>query len=181
MRWRFVPFRMARAWKSHTNGVHSAEVLINAVTKLRFIILFCSFSLLCVIDRSEARFTIFLSFVAHYSLFPLLFELQLTLVKLTLFAVYNSLLVGSLKMLHGRNLLSRLEVLYLCGFAAHFAYENCLQFIWRLDVRLPFLPLMLCSTYAALGVLYFWLRYYWRFMQMPTATEENAKRKPKIT
>lgn len=142
------------------------------------------FSLLCVVDRSEARFTFFLSIVAHYSLFPLLFEPQLTLIKLTIFAVYNSLLFASLKTLHGNRLLNRVEILYLCGFAALFAYENALQFVWRLDVRLPFLPLMMCSTYSALGVIYFLLRYYWRFMTEHHVTVKatgEAKRKTKAS
>lgn len=177
MRWRLILVWLACPRKGHSYGVYSAQVInvLSLHIPLIHFVPFSQFSLLCVCDRIEAHYTIFLSIVAHYSLFPLLFASDLTIVKLTLFAVYNALLVCSLRALHGSPLLNRAELIYLGGFGALFAYENALQFVWRLDQRLPFLPLLMCSTYAALGVVYVWMRYYWRFLRMPTISRVSQK------
>jgi alpha-1,3-glucosyltransferase len=71
-------------------------------------------------------------------------------------------------------LLNGLESVYLLGLFPLFVFENVIHPLLGLNTRLPFLPLMLTSVYCAVGVLYFWLKYYWHFL---TTSEINHKRK----
>lgn len=56
------------------------------------------------------------------------------------------------------------EKFYLLGLLVPFAYEIGLQYLFRLDKRLPFLPLLLTSVYCSIGIMYFWLRFYLNYL-----------------
>lgn len=115
-------------------------------------------------DARDAKWFIFLSIVGHYSLFPLLFPIDLVIVKYGLYISY----ICAINLLYTRVFkglrLNTLEKLYFLGFALLTLYEYCLQYVLGLSHRLPFLPLMMCSVYCALGVLHFYVNYYIQFV-----------------
>lgn len=68
------------------------------------------------------------------------------------------------------------ENLYFFGFILLLIYENVLQFLLKFDKKLPFLPLMLTSIYCSVGVLYFYCKYYYKFL---STTSNEIKKKTK--
>uniref|UniRef100_A0A182XXK7 dolichyl-P-Glc:Glc1Man9GlcNAc2-PP-dolichol alpha-1,3-glucosyltransferase n=1 Tax=Anopheles stephensi TaxID=30069 RepID=A0A182XXK7_ANOST len=137
-------------------------------------------TLLAIGNQNDARWTIFLGVVAHYSLFPLLFKPELTVVKISLHAVYTGLSVVLLKLLHRGQFFRTVEFLYLAGFPVLCAYENVVHDAIGLGERLPFLPLLLTSVYCAVGVLYFWVSYQLAFLRTnggETSVTEKKKTK----
>jgi alpha-1,3-glucosyltransferase len=138
-------------------------------------------SFMAVIWKKEAQMYVLLATVGHYSLFPLLytaFELPIKVLLLLLHSSYAFLNLASLfdikKCSLCLPLLSGLESAYLLGLIPLFVFENVAHPLLGLEKRLPFLPLMLTSVYCGVGVLYFWLKYYWHFL---TISETNHKRK----
>ncbi|XP_050069661.1 probable dolichyl pyrophosphate Glc1Man9GlcNAc2 alpha-1,3-glucosyltransferase [Anopheles maculipalpis] len=121
-------------------------------------------TLLAIGNHNDARWTIFLGIVAHYSLFPLLFKPELTLVKISLHVVYTGLSVVLLKLIHRGTFFHTIEFLYLAGFPVLCVYENLVHDVIGLRERLPFLPLLLTSVYCAVGVVYFWVSYQMSFL-----------------
>ncbi|RUS75621.1 hypothetical protein EGW08_016614, partial [Elysia chlorotica] len=119
--------------------------------------------------REDARLFLLLSLTGYYSLFPLLF---------TPFVICPPpsapILARCLGMLR-LPLLSDLEGGYLWGLAAlRFFNDGILLRMLGIDLltRLPFLPLMLTSTYCAVGVIYCWLRFYRYFLWVEGSSEE---------
>jgi alpha-1,3-glucosyltransferase len=123
-------------------------------------------TVLAVLDKTDAKAAFFLGIVGHYSLFPLLFTVELTLVKTYLFLAYTSLALYGLRSLHQDLSLNLLVKLYVFGLGCVFVYENVVHKVLNLDERFPFLPLMLTSVYCGFGVFMFWLVYYVRFLFM---------------
>lgn len=120
------------------------------------------------ISDSEAKNTWFLSIVSNFSLLPLLFNSNLILIKISIFLTYTFIITNSLKglwpsIVYSRNLPIH-EVLYTVGFFGIIFYEHFLQYLLKFDKRLPFLPLMLTSVYCSIGIIYFWLKYYVKFL-----------------
>lgn len=139
------------------------------------------FSFMAVIWKKEAQMYVLLSTVGHYSLFPLLFTAFELPVKVLLLLLHSSYAFLNLANLFDTKkcslylpLLNGLESVYLLGLFPLFVFENVIHPLLGLNTRLPFLPLMLTSVYCAVGVLYFWLKYYWHFL---TTSEINHKRK----
>jgi alpha-1,3-glucosyltransferase len=131
------------------------------------------------LDQTDAKATIFLGIVGHFSLFPLLFTVELTLIKAFLFLAYTSLGIYGLKALHQEVQLNIFAKLYIFGLVVLFFYENVVHHLLRLDERFPFLPLMLTSTYCGIGVFVFWLVYYVRFLLIGNQTSETKPSKLK--
>ncbi|KPJ16918.1 putative dolichyl pyrophosphate Glc1Man9GlcNAc2 alpha-1,3-glucosyltransferase [Papilio machaon] len=135
-------------------------------------------SFLAVLGDVDGRLFLFLSTVGNYSLFPLLYPKSLIGIKLFLLLTHCAIAFGNLPALYvvpkvkGTKrirklrlpMLSRIECLYIYNLIGLWVYENAIHFILGLDKRLPFLPLMFTSVYCALGVLYFWIRYYYYFL-----------------
>uniref|UniRef100_A0A182PK42 Alpha-1,3-glucosyltransferase n=1 Tax=Anopheles epiroticus TaxID=199890 RepID=A0A182PK42_9DIPT len=121
-------------------------------------------TLLAIANPNDARWTVFLGVVAHYSLFPLLFKPELTLVKICLHVLYTAVSVLLLKLVHRAAFFRTVEFLYLAGFPVLCVYETVVHEAIGLGDRLPFLPLLLTSVYCALGVLYFWVAYQASFL-----------------
>lgn len=157
-----------------------------------FLLLFFN-SLLAAVDRYEASQLFLLSIVANYSLFPLLFPHNLLWIKTTLFLSYLAVIICGAHILHHlkswRDYLMMHELLYSIGFVGLFSFEQFIQFAFKLDQRLPFLPLLLTSVYCSVGITYFWLKYYLKFLlannshatakskKATSATNKNAKQK----
>ncbi|XP_013174991.1 PREDICTED: probable dolichyl pyrophosphate Glc1Man9GlcNAc2 alpha-1,3-glucosyltransferase [Papilio xuthus] len=133
---------------------------------------------LAVCGEMDGRLFLFLSTVGTYSLFPLLYPKYLIGIKLFLLLTYCAIAFGHLpafyvvpKMKGTKRIrklrlpmLNRIECLYLYNLICLWAYENAIHFISGMDKMFPFLPLMMTSVYCSLGVLYFWIRYYYYFL-----------------
>lgn len=61
-------------------------------------------------------------------------------------------------------MLGHLETLYIYGLICLCVYETGIHSSLGFDKTLPFLPLMLTSVYCSLGVFYFWICYYYYFL-----------------
>jgi alpha-1,3-glucosyltransferase len=131
---------------------------------------------LAVLDKTDAKAALFLGIVGHYSLFPLLFTVELTLIKAYLFLAYTSLAVYGLRSLHQDVAFNFLVKLYVFGLGCVFVYENVVHHALRLDERFPFLPLMLTSVYCGFGVFMFWLVYYVRFLFMGSHADTKGSK-----
>lgn len=120
------------------------------------------------ISESEAKHTLFLSIVAHFSLFPLLFKPNLALIKISLLLTYILIQFNGIRRLwpsmHRKHILPLHELVYSFGLIALLFYEFILQYALNFDKRLPFLPLMLTSVYCSIGIMYFWVKYYAEFL-----------------
>ncbi|KAH8361281.1 probable dolichyl pyrophosphate Glc1Man9GlcNAc2 alpha-1,3-glucosyltransferase [Drosophila serrata] len=145
--------------------------------------------LLTLVNREDARYAYILGIAGYFSLFPLLFDPDLFIPRYSLYMSYVAMLYGQLyRIFPGFRGFRVWEWLYMLGFLAIPLYEHVLAFLLGLDKRLPFLPLLLTSVYAALGVLYFFGGYYvyalglsWggKVAVPPKATASSVKRKRK--
>lgn len=127
-------------------------------------------------NTDGATSTLFLSFVGSYSLFPLLFNPELTAVKVFFLLSFIVLFYITLDKSNITTDLKVYEIIYLYGFIFVFWYEQQLQFLFGLDERLPFLPLLIVSVYCSAGVIYFWLRYYYFFLFECEASSMKQKK-----
>lgn len=130
-------------------------------------------SLLSVIDKFNARMTLFLGTLGYYSLFPLLFKPNLLFIKIGLFGMYTAMTIIAFKKIYNKNLLKNHEILYLFGLLGLFTYENFFHYVLRFNVVFPFLPLMLTSVYCAAGVLYFWIVYFVDFLMIDSKSNKQ--------
>lgn len=137
-------------------------------------------TILSITNRNDARWTLFLGILGHYSLFPLLFKPELVLIKHAMHVVYTGISVLLFRNIHGGRFLSIPERLYLYGFLFLSIFENIVHPGLNLDRTLPFIPLMAISVYSALGVTYFWLTYQKHFItQTPFLTKDQGISKTK--
>lgn len=134
----------------------------------------------------EAKQMLFLSVIVNYSLFPLLFTANLLVIKSSLFLLYTSIIVygiRSMNLAKGRRfILSWPELVYVVGFVGLFMFEICFQYVFKLNSKLPFLPLLLTSVYCSIGITYFWLSYYLNFLLSRNSVDpimKLAKKKKK--
>lgn len=174
----YIFIRLARTRESYFNGYITAEVskteslrnFLNSRCCQVLIKNFC-FSILAVMDPGDAKVFLILSTVGHYSLFPLLFHKDLTLIKVLLMSSYTLYSFYSLPKLYPFQLckftlplLNIFETVYLSGLIPIFIYDTFVHKLIGLDNSLPFLPLMITSTYCSLGVIYTWIKYYVIFL-----------------
>lgn len=120
----------------------------------------------------------FIEIVGFYSLFPLLFNPELTAVKTAMFLSYLFLShyhwkVNSLN----KDCLNIAERLYLTGFIPLYIYENFLHQLLGFNVKFSFLPLMLTSVYCSIGVVYFYCTFYYDFLFKTIKNVKNEKLK----
>ncbi|KAF8792435.1 putative dolichyl pyrophosphate like protein [Argiope bruennichi] len=114
-----------------------------------------------VIYKEEAQLYVYLSIVGHFSLFPLLHLEGETPLKILLLLLHVVYMLSSLSKLHGMktSIVNTAEKCHLFGLIAlQIFYSFGAKFL-GLEKRLPFLPLMLISTYCAVGVLYAWTKF----------------------
>lgn len=131
-------------------------------------------SFMSVLGDVDARMFLILSVVGHYSLFPLLYPTNLIGVKVFLFLTHVAVVFYYIPKLYepksknkkasNTSLLYVIESLYLYGLLNLFLYENVVHSLLGLHKVLPFLPLMFTSGYCALGVIYFWISYYYYYL-----------------
>ncbi|XP_020715487.1 probable dolichyl pyrophosphate Glc1Man9GlcNAc2 alpha-1,3-glucosyltransferase isoform X3 [Ceratitis capitata] len=112
---------------------------------------------------TDAKHAFLLSVVGYFSLFPLLFETSLLVLRYALYLFYMFLMYGQMVRLYTplRDYKTNLiENCYIYGFVLLPIYEHILSVNLNLHLSLPFLPLLLTSVYCALGVTYFFISYY---------------------
>ncbi|EDV91718.1 probable dolichyl pyrophosphate Glc1Man9GlcNAc2 alpha-1,3-glucosyltransferase [Drosophila grimshawi] len=183
--------------KEHAKLVFMRAVVLCACSSFIFgwhvhekAILMCliPLSLLAVVDCRDAKFVFILSVAGYFSLFPLLFDVDLLVLRYSLYMSYMAMMYGQLRQLYDNKLTFHLfEWMYIVGFIAIPVYEHIISRPLGLHLRLPFMPHLLTSVYAALGVIYFYLRYYiyaldftWRGCRKRRNTQIKSKRKRKI-
>lgn len=125
----------------------------------------------------------FLSIVSYFSLFPLLFKSNLAVIKMSLLLTHILIISNgrwSISVNHKR-IVPIHELLYIIGLIGLLLYEFCLQYLLKLDKRLPFFPLLLTSVYCSIGIIYFWLKYYVAFLLGPSTSNKNTKKYQKVS
>lgn len=131
------------------------------------------------VSESEAKHTLFLSIVSHFSLFPLLFKPNLALIKISLLLTYILIHFNGIGRLwpsmQRKNVLPLHELIYSVGLIALLFYEFILQYALNFDKKLPFLPLLLTSVYCSIGFMYFWLKYYAEFLVNHSSKKTSKK------
>nr|XP_053600319.1 probable dolichyl pyrophosphate Glc1Man9GlcNAc2 alpha-1,3-glucosyltransferase isoform X2 [Plodia interpunctella] len=136
-------------------------------------------SFLAVLGDVDGKMFLIISTVGHYSLFPLLYPKNLLPIKIFMLLTHMAIGFGNIPTLYevaktkgGKKrrafmrlpMLGQIESLYIYGLLAVCIYETVLHEAWGLSKSLPFLPLMLTSVYCSLGVIYFWINYYYYFL-----------------
>ena len=126
-------------------------------------------SLLACDRVSDTSLFLWISIIGYYSLFPLLFRPEETLIKILLYLIYFILVYVILKSYHNEQQHKRriafhsffqydLEVLYLIGLAPLYVFTSliCPLFL----ARFQFLPLFCTSVYCSIGMCYAWWLCY---------------------
>ncbi|XP_049865662.1 probable dolichyl pyrophosphate Glc1Man9GlcNAc2 alpha-1,3-glucosyltransferase isoform X2 [Pectinophora gossypiella] len=135
-------------------------------------------SFLAVLGDVDGKLFLIISTVGHYSLFPLLYPKNLLSIKIFMLLTHCAIAFSNIPLLYVNPklkgskrrgflrlpMLGHLESLYIYGLLVLCIYENAIHKTLGLDKRLPFLPLMFTSVYCSLGVLYFWICYYYYFL-----------------
>ncbi|KAK2156182.1 hypothetical protein NP493_1996g00021 [Ridgeia piscesae] len=124
-------------------------------------------TLLAMTKKTDAQVFVLVSTTGHLALFPLIFTQPETPIKycmMLFFTILCFVQLGDVFHDHGAwyrlPLLSVMESMYVTGLMAVEVYCSLLHWLFGLQHHLPFLPLMLMSTYCAVGVSYSWLKFY---------------------
>jgi len=133
-------------------------------------------SLLSIVNKQSFNTTFFLSIVGSYSLFPLLFTPELTAVKAFFLVSFITICILLRQSCSSADL-KIYEIIYSYGFIFVFWYEQHLQFLFGLNQKLPFLPLLITSVYCSVGVIYFWLTYYFSYLFECETSSQKKKGK----
>ena len=114
--------------------------------------------------EKDAQIFLFLQTVGHYSLFPLLFTPFESVIKICLllfytvfaFSIFSQVYPSKHKLIP---CVSKLESYYLLGLIV--VELACIFFpLLGITKHLEFLPLMIISTYCAIGISWTWLSLY---------------------
>lgn len=128
-----------------------------------------------------------LSAVGYFSLFPLLFHVDLLIIRYSLYLAYMCFMyVAYVRFYKDYPKMNILEDMYIYGLMLIPIYEHIIGPWTGLNARLPFIPLLLYSTYCGIGVLYCFIRYYIHALEFKlettmTTTSAKAKHKTKIS
>lgn len=135
-------------------------------------------------DSKEAKFTFLLSIVGLYSLFPLLFHIDLLIIRYSLYLFYVAAMYGQIMRIFNSPIILHLyERIYLLGFIGLPIYEHIISPLFGLSKNLPFMPLLLTSLYCSIGIIYFFITYYVHLLSIGTISvksKTSAKHKSKL-
>lgn len=139
------------------------------------------YSFLFFISPNDAKYAFMLSAVGHFSLFPLLFHIDLLVIRYSLYLAYMGYMYIRYVAIHkdypDMNLL---EDCYIHGLLLIPVYEHLIGWLTGLNKKYPFLPLLLYSSYCAVGILYCYIRYYifaLNLKTIPTVKTKKSKAK----
>lgn len=153
------------AFLSYLFGWHVHEKAILLIT--------IPLALLAVRNFRYAKPFLLLATTGHFSLFPLFFsrfESPIKYISVVLYSLFA--IVGLGQIYKGEvpsnrwcvRFLTAKETLYLAGLVPLELYCNGLHFVFGVDAKAPFLPLMATSVYCAVGVVYCWVHLTWVFV-----------------
>jgi len=140
------------AWSSFLFGWHVHEKAV--------LLIILPLAILALGSRQEAKYYIITSITGHLSLFPLLFGALDLPSKLLLNLSHTLLAMQTLTFTS----FCKLEKLYICLSIPVFLWSEVLHTASGLDIKLPFIPLLLYSLYAAVGIISTYLRVYRDFI-----------------
>uniref|UniRef100_A0A1A9WVA2 Alpha-1,3-glucosyltransferase n=1 Tax=Glossina brevipalpis TaxID=37001 RepID=A0A1A9WVA2_9MUSC len=147
--------------------VHEKAILITLMP--------CCF--LFFVHTQDARYAFILSASGYYSLFPLLFDPELIVIRYSLYLAYIIFMIVQMYEFHNtRPIMNKWEKLYVGGFVLLPLYDHVISHVMRLDEKLPFLSLMLTSVYCAVGVLYVFMSYYLYVLDLKFTFKQKRKR-----
>lgn len=159
--WEFVRCLVLSSFASFMFGWHVHEKAI--------LMVIIPLSLLAIARQNAASVFAFLSVVGHFSLFPLLFTEAEIPTKLLMMLLYSAYIFYSFAILYRDDrkwkwplpLLTNYESVYLIGLGAVYLYGEWFHRLLGLDKTLPFVPLMITSSYCSIGITYSWLKLNW--------------------
>jgi len=140
------------AWSSFLFGWHVHEKAV--------LLIILPLAILALVSKQEAKYYIITSITGHFSLFPLLYGAVELPSKLFLHLSHSLLATNTLT----TTSFCWWEKLYLCLSIPVFLWSEVLHSTTGLDSRLPFLPLLLYSLYAAGGIISTYCRIYRNFL-----------------
>ncbi|KAI9141884.1 glycosyltransferase family 57 protein [Paraphysoderma sedebokerense] len=131
-------------------------------------------SLLSITSLALAKIFYIASIVGYFSLFPLLFQPLEFPIKISILVIYVTLSYSYLSHYHGSSTLrlSNLEKLYLFGFIPLQIFVSSSSFL--IPGKFEFLPLMGCSVYSAIGLVYCWGKLYIGWLSDGIGLEPNV-------
>lgn len=136
------------------------------------------FSFLFFVNAIDAKYAFMLSAVGYCSLFPLLFHIDLLVIRYSLYVAYMGFMytqyVRFYKHYPAMNLL---EDMYIYGLVLLPIYEHVISPLTGLNEKLPFMPLLLYSMYCGVGVSYCFIRYYIHALDLKRLPKTTTKTK----
>jgi len=140
------------AWSSFLFGWHVHEKAV--------LLIILPLAILALVSKQEAKYYILTSITGHFSLFPLLHGAVELPSKLFLHLSHSLLTTHTVT----TTTFCWWEKLYLLLSIPVFLWSEVLHTTTGLDSTLPFLPLLLYSLYAAVGIISTYLRLYRNFL-----------------
>lgn len=172
---------LIQLWKKCDQQGHSPTLFIRSVILCAFssfifgyhvhekaiLMIILPLTPLALISPMDANIFFMLSSIGTYSLFPLLFKTGETPVKICLLLLYSIYSYQALTKINffdkpgaASLLLPTLDRLFLLGIPILQLYQTLGPYVIPFYSKLPFLPLLLTSTYCALGVVYLYVKSY---------------------
>ena len=129
-------------------------------------------TLLCCDSRGDARLYMLLSWIGHFSLLPLLFEVReqpLQLFAYALHVIASYITLDTYMQSEERKMRIKetgvvfkwYQWLYLLGFVPLYVFTHIVHPM--VFTTMEFLPLMIISIYCSIGMLHVWYLIYFQF------------------
>ncbi|KAI9582158.1 probable dolichyl pyrophosphate Glc1Man9GlcNAc2 alpha-1,3-glucosyltransferase isoform X1 [Glossina fuscipes] len=135
------------------------------------------FCFLFFVHAQDAKYAFLLSAAGYYSLFPLLFDSDLIVIRYSLYLAYMTFMDAQmLRFYKTPPIMNLWEDLYIDGFVLLPLYDHVISPVMSLNEKLPFLSLLLTSVYCSVGVLYVFVRYYLYALDLKFAFKQKGKR-----
>lgn len=159
---------LACPWKGYINVHHSSKVFSLIICLSNICWYYIKFSSLVIhsflifCNEKDAKYAFLLCAAGYWSLFPLLFHLDLLVLRYAMYLGYMTFMLTQIFRFYVKPFyLNSFETLYLIGLLTVLPiYEHIVAPLTGLNVRLPFLKLLLTSLYCCVGVCYVYIRYY---------------------
>lgn len=177
---------LAKLWISPRNSAQFLRALILCsfgsfmfgwhVHEKAILLVILPYTVLSFLDAVDAKLLPILSLTGHVSLMPLLFRHQEFMIKISLVAFHALLTLywhrsyytrrSSAKKAQNKPTLGgALTVAYVLGLVALPVFEVAAPLVGPL-ARYPFLTLLSYSIYCAMGLVYCWIRIYYRCLTL---------------
>ncbi|XP_073833965.1 ALG6/ALG8 family glucosyltransferase xit [Musca autumnalis] len=130
--------------------------------------------LFCV-SATDAKYAFMLSAVGYFSLFPLLFQVDLFVIRYSLYLAYMAFMyLAYIRFYQSHPAMNILEDLYIYGLVLIPIYEHIVGPMTGLNDKLSFVPLLLYSSYCGVGVTYCFIRYYIYALELKLGTTTST-------